>query len=154
MVGKKICYVASSGGHLKEIMGLFPLKDKYSSFLITEKTKFKPNSWQNNLYFVPTVDRTDSTYFLGLIIGLIKSFFIFIKEKPDVFVTSGALVAVPIYFIAKLFGNPIIYIESIARVETPSATGKFFYKRADLFIVQWEELLKVYPHAILGGTLI
>ena len=45
----------------------------------------------------------------------------------------------------------IIYIESFARVDNASLTGKLFYKIADVFIVQWEELLKIYPKAIYGG---
>ena len=36
-------------------------------------------------------------------------------------------------------------------VDAPTLTGKLTYKFADLFIVQWKEMLKVYPKAVLGG---
>jgi uncharacterized protein Veg len=45
----------------------------------------------------------------------------------------------------------MIYIESFARMKTLNKSGKFLYKYADLFIVQWEELLKCYPKAVYGG---
>lgn len=48
-------------------------------------------------------------------------------------------------------GKKIIYIESFARVHNPSLTGRLVYKIADLFIVQWEDMLKVYDKAVLGG---
>ena len=53
----------------------------------------------------------------------------------------------------KLFGSKIIYIETFANSNTKTMTGNFLYKRGwyDLFIVQWEEMLKLYPKAIYGG---
>ena len=61
--------------------------------------------------------------------------------------------AIPICIYAKLFGKKIIYIESMARINSPSATGKLVYKFADLFIIQWEELRKFYPKAVYGGVI-
>ncbi len=81
----------------------------------------------------------------------LKSFFWLIKEKPDIIVSTGALVTCPISLLGKLMRKKIIYIESFARVDNASLTGKLFYKIADVFIVQWEELLKIYPKAIYGG---
>lgn len=49
----------------------------------------------------------------------------------------------------------IIYIESLARVDTLSLTGKILYWLADEFIVQWEELQKtVVPRAKYFGILV
>ena len=36
---------------------------------------------------------------------------------------------------------------------TKTATGKLIYKFADMFIVQWEEMLELYPKAVLGGAI-
>jgi UDP-N-acetylglucosamine:LPS N-acetylglucosamine transferase len=73
------------------------------------------------------------------------------KEKPDCIISTGALITYPICLLGKMMGKKIIYIESFARVDRPSLTGKFMYKVADLFIVQWEELLKHYPKAVHTG---
>ena len=55
--------------------------------------------------------------------------------------------------IGKIFGSKIIYIETFANRNKKTATGRLIYKIADLFIVQWEEMLKLYPKAIYGGSI-
>ena len=35
--------------------------------------------------------------------------------------------------------------------KTKSKTGSIVYKFADLFIVQWKEMLELYPNAVYGG---
>lgn len=150
----KICYAASSGGHLEEILGLAPMKDRYDSFLITEKTKYKPDVWQKNVYMVPAVNRRDSFLFFKLIAIVCAGFYIFLKEKPDVVISTGALMTLPICVSAKLMGKKLIFIESIARVHTGSATGRFLYRYVDLFIIQWESLRPIYPNAVYKGRLI
>ena len=51
----------------------------------------------------------------------------------------------------KLFKKKIIFIESFAKLNSPTLTGKLVYKFADQFYVQWEEMLAVYPNAIYRG---
>ena len=53
----------------------------------------------------------------------------------------------------KIFGSKIIYIETFANRNKKTATGKLIYKIADLFIVQWEEMLELYPKAVYGGSI-
>ena len=73
------------------------------------------------------------------------------KEQPDVVITTGALLAFPFCLLAKLMGKKVVYIESFARVYDKSLTGKLVYPFADLFIVQWESMLKCYPKAVYTG---
>jgi len=53
--------------------------------------------------------------------------------------------------IAKLFRKKIIFIESFAKVNSPTLTGKLVYKFADEFYVQWYSMLNIYPKAIFKG---
>ena len=74
------------------------------------------------------------------------------REKPDVIVTTGALIVFPFCLYAKLMGTKVIYIETFARVNDRSLTGRLVYPLADLFLVQWESLLELYPKAkYVGG---
>ena len=57
----------------------------------------------------------------------------------------------PALLLGKLMGKKIIFIECMFNVDEPTLTGKLAYKFSDLFIVQWEDMLKVYPKAVLGG---
>ena len=52
--------------------------------------------------------------------------------------------------ISKLKGIREQY-EPFARVNSPSLTGKLMYRIADLFIVQWKDMLQFYLNAIYGG---
>ena len=74
------------------------------------------------------------------------------KERPDLIISTGAAVAVPYFYLGKLFKAKTVYVEIFDRIDSPTMTGKLIYPVADKFIVQWEELKKVYPKAInLGG---
>ena len=76
---------------------------------------------------------------------------LYLKYHPDYIVTTGAHIAGPMCCIGKIFGSKIIFIETFANKNKKTATGRIVYLFADLFIVQWEEMLKLYPKAILGG---
>ena len=62
------------------------------------------------------------------------------------------MVSFPFCLVGKLKRKKIIYIESFARVDKKSLTGRLVYPFADLFLVQWEPMLKCYPKAeYVGG---
>ena len=75
------------------------------------------------------------------------------REKPDLIISSGAAVAVPFFWLGKLFGAKTIYIEVFDRIDKPTMSGKMVYPVTDRFIVQWEEMKKVYPKAINLGSI-
>jgi beta-1,4-N-acetylglucosaminyltransferase len=74
--------------------------------------------------------------------------------RPDVIISTGAFMAIPIFIYGKLFGSKLIYIEITARVYSKSQTGKFLEPICDKFIVQWPEMKTVYKSAEYWGTLI
>lgn len=148
----KVCFAASSGGHLEEISCLKSLADKYDSFIITEKTNFDIDLFSPNIYFVDQINRHENKFLLHFIKLFFKSMKIFDKEKPECIISTGALATVPICIIAKLRRKKVIYIESFARVHNASFTGKIMYHIADKFYVQWPDMLDVYKKSeYIGG---
>lgn len=150
---KKIIMAASSGGHVEQLLCLKELNEFYECILVTEETSYKSNYWQNKKYFVPQINRKEKLFLLKCIKITAISLKIIMKEKPNAVITTGALAMIPICLISKLLGNKLIYIESFAKVNSPTKTGKFLYKFSDIFIVQWESMLKYYPKAIYGGEI-
>lgn len=148
---RKICFAASSGGHLEEIAGLSEIRDEYESFLITEKGAFLEKIFCRKVYHVNQINRKELLFIPKFIWLFIISFMILIKEKPDCIISTGALMAYPVCLLGKIMGKKVIYIESFARIDTPSLTGRLVYKFADLFIVQWKEMLKFYKKAKVGS---
>lgn len=147
----KICFAASSGGHYEQLMMLRPLMEKYDSFVITEKTQYKAKVEDKRMYYMMQVNRKEKTFIPKMIVNTFRSIKIYLKEKPDVVICTGVLAMIPICLIAKVLRKKIIYIESFAKVTTPTETGKLMYKFADQFYVQWKPMLKVYPKAIYKG---
>lgn len=148
---KKICFIASSGGHLEEISRLKSIENTNQGFLITERSLFTADKFTDKQYYVPQTNRKEILFIFKFLFLFLKAYKIIHIEKPEYIITTGALIAYPFCMIGKLFGCRLIYIESFARVNKASLTGKLLYKHADLFIVQWEDMLEIYPKAVLGG---
>lgn len=148
---KKICFIASTGGHLDQLMMLRPIMNKYSSFVVTERTKYKAIKNINKVYYLFQVNRYEIIWIFKLLLNAIISMYIFIVERPDVVISTGALATIPMCVLAKIFRKKIIFIESFAKISSPTLTGKLIYKFADEFYVQWEEMLNIYPKAIYKG---
>ena len=150
MESDKVCLVGSSGGHLTHLYLLKPFWEERERFWVTfGKEDAKSILEDEKMYacFFPT-NRN--------IKNLIKNTFLAIKiikkEKPKLIISSGAGAAVPFFYIGKIFGAKTIFIEVFDRIDKPTITGKLVYPVTDIFIVQWEEMKKVYPKAInLGG---
>lgn len=83
-----------------------------------------------------------------------------IKWENDLFLTNGPGTAVPIaylLFFMKIIGISkcrIIYVESLARVNDLSITGKLLLPVSDRIIVQWPNLVKKYNRCEYYGMLV
>ena len=155
MKNKKVLFISSTGGHLSELMRLSPMFEKYEYFIITEKTKSNLNLKEiypkKVGFLVYGTKRKFLSYPFKLIYNCFKSLYYFIKFRPKVVVTTGTHTAGPMCCIAKLFRRKVVYIETLANSNTKTATERLLYHIADLFIVQWEDMLKLYPKAKYGG---
>ena len=124
----KICFAASTGGHYEQLMMLKPLMNKYDSFIITEKTQYKTSVTNERMYFVKQVNRREISCIPKLIINSFISLKILLHEKPDAIICTGVLAMVPLCLISKFFGKKLIYLESFAKVISPTQSGKLLYK--------------------------
>lgn len=147
----KICLAGSSGGHLTHLYMLKPFwKDKTRFWVTFDKEDANSILKAEKVYhcFFPT-----NRNLINLIKNTILAIKVIKNERPDVIVSSGAAVAVPFFYIGKLFGAKTIYIEVFDRINKPTLTGEIVYPITDKFIVQWEEMKKVYPKAVNLGSI-
>lgn len=150
----KICYIASSGGHLSELKNIIFSCRNSDFFIVTESKTNKRSVDKNKVnYYLREINRKELFFVFHFIALLFRELFIFLKEKPDIVISTGALVSYPMLKYAKVFNKKTIYIESFARVYDLSLTGKKLYNKVDLFIVQREELSKKYNKAVYVGNL-
>jgi beta-1,4-N-acetylglucosaminyltransferase len=147
----KICLVGSSGGHLTHLYMLKPFwKDKDRFWVTFDKEDARSVLKDEKMYpcYFPT-----NRNLKMLIKNTGLAWKILRKEKPDFIISSGAAVAVPFFYLGKLFGAKTIYIEVFDRIDHATLTGRMVYPVTDKFIVQWEEQKKVYKKAINLGSI-
>ncbi len=134
----KICLVCSHGGHLAEMLHLQEAFEGHETFFITydsvrtrelERKYLLKNIGKNPLLMA---------YALFFIFRILR------KEKPKLIISTGAEIAIPTFYLAKLFRIKTIFIESWTRVLQPTGTGRIVYPVSDVFLVQWERLLPRY----------
>lgn len=133
-------------------MMLKPLMEKYQGFVVTEKTGYKINNGYPT-YELEQVNRREPSFPLRMMRNTLLSIRIFFNERPDAIVTTGVLAMIPLCLICKILGRKLVYIESFAKISSPTETGLFLHRFADRFYVQWESMLAVYPDAtFIGGV--
>ena len=154
---KKVLFISSTGGHFNDLMQLKPMFEKYDYHIITEKDKTNKDlvqQYEKKIYFLPYGTRSKIfSYIIKYFYLCMKTVFLYLKLRPKYIVTTGTHTAGPMCYLGKLFGSKIIYIETFANSNTKTVTGRLIYPIADLFIVQWKEMLKLYPKAVYGGSI-
>ena len=147
----KICFVGSSGGHLAHLYMLKPFwKDKDRFWAAFDKEDARSLLTGEKVY---PVYYPSNRSIKALIINTYLAIKILRKEKPDLIISSGAAPAIPFFWIGKLTGAKTVYIEVLDRIDKPTIAGKLCYPVTDKFIVEWEEMKKVYPKAINLGSI-
>jgi UDP-N-acetylglucosamine:LPS N-acetylglucosamine transferase len=147
---REILLVASSGGHLLELLQLADLwpaerrhwvtfdTDDAKSLLADDITTWAHHPTNRNL---PNLARN-----FRLAVRMVS------RRKVQAIVTTGAGIAVPFVVVGRLRGIKVVYIESMARITAPSLTGRLVYLFASTFIIQWPELEQVFKRAKWYGT--
>ena len=147
---RDLCVVCSAGGHLSETLAAIA-KVEADTFVITKRDQHAAERLcKHDVYYV----NDPHTSLWGFFINGFLSLLIFARQRPRIVLSTGSGIALATCMLGKFFGSKIIYIESGARVVAPSKTGKFMYRYADVFYVQWKPMLKIYPKAIYAGRLI
>ena len=147
----KACFVASSGGHWEELMCIKEIAAEHDAFFVTEAGGQAEDSQFSKIYILPQKNRHEKRFLLKFARLFAASARIMFRERPDFVITTGALIAFPFCLYGKMMKSKVIYIESFARVNSKSLTGRLVYPIADLFLVQWESLLELYPKAKYAG---
>lgn len=134
----RICLVCSHGGHLAEMLQLQEAFEGHQTFFITYDS-VRTRELERK-YLLRNIGKNP----LLMAFAFIATFRILRKEKPKLIISTGAEIAIPAFYLAKLFRIGTIFIESWTRVVQPTGTGRIVYPVADVFLVQWERLLIKY----------
>lgn len=127
----KVCLVGSSGGHLTHLYMLKPFwKDKNRFWVTFDKEDARSLLEGEKVYpcYFPT-----NRSIKALIKNTKIAWDVLHKEKPDLIISCGAAVAVPFFYIGKMMGAKLVYIEVFDRIDKPTMTGKMVYAPCILY---------------------
>jgi UDP-N-acetylglucosamine:LPS N-acetylglucosamine transferase len=142
--------VCSSGGHLLQLVAL-------------------KEAWAGHTRQWVTFDKSDARSLLAdervtfahgptnrsvknLIRNLVVAWKVIREVRPQVLLTTGAGVAVPFAWVARLCGARIVYVESLSRIEGPSLSYRMIAPIAARRYVQWPELADRLSNARFAGN--
>jgi len=145
----KIALIANSGGHMSELRAIQPAFEGHDCFYITLR-----RPWHKSLapcFFIgPPKEKLPRKLALG--IYLVTAFFhvcwVILKTRPDLVVSTGAELAIPAFWMAKLLGARTLFLESLTRYDRPSRAGRFVMPVADVFLTQQEQMVASDPKHI------
>jgi beta-1,4-N-acetylglucosaminyltransferase len=135
----KIALVSNLGGHLTQMLFLLEAFENHEIFFVTNKDP-RIEHMEYKKFIIEYINVS----ILKMIKAFIITFKILLNEKPDYIISTGAEIAIPFVILGKILGINTIYIESWSRVKNPSKTGRILYYIADIFLVQWPDLVKKY----------
>ncbi len=148
----KLCLVASSGGHLLQLVSLRKAWEAEERFWVSfprEDARALLEGERVFWAYHPT-NRNLKNLFrnLGLAWRVLR------KERPDVIISTGAGVAVPFLWVGRLLGIRTVFIDSLTRIRDLSLSGKLVYPVVNRFFVQWPDLTSRYPRSVYGGRVL
>lgn len=148
----KICLAASAGGHLTELLRLIESWKQYETFFVTTIPVVRDNLQTNgNIYVVGECNRQHPFRVLRVFLRCVRIAF---KERPHIVISTGAAAGCMMCFLAKITGARIVWLDSITNVRKISLSGRMVRYIADLFLVQWPELVKKYKKVEYLGAVI
>lgn len=126
-----------------------------------EASRTAPSSY--TVHVIPRSREVGQSYVSSLWttgIATLSAARLFARVMPDVLICNGPGTCIPLCMCAWLLrfvgvhDTTIVFVESFARVESLSLTGRLLYRVADTFHVQWQQLYARYPLATYRGFLI
>ena len=145
-----VLLVCSTGGHLLQLVALRSAWEGRSCAWVTfDKSDARSLLRSERVYhaYGPT-----NRNIPNLLRNLRLSYRLVRALRPPVLVTTGAGVAVPFAWLARLRGAKVVYVESFTRIDGPSLSCRLIAPVADRIYAQWPELAASYSRARFVGN--
>jgi hypothetical protein len=123
--------VASYGGHLEQLLRLTPYLVNFRLTIVSTGEAANAN------HFIHDCNRRKPFNILACaaqLAGLIR------REKPAVIVTTGAAPGLVAAAVARLYGIPAVWIDSVANAERLSLSGRLARYTGAVRLTQWRHL--------------
>jgi len=145
-----VLLVCSSGGHLLQLVALGAAWRGYSRTWVTfDKSDARSLLAAEDVVFAygPT-----NRSIRNLLRNLWLAARVVRRLRPSVLITTGAGVAVPFAWMARLYGARVVYVESLSRINARSLSCRLIAPVAERRYAQWPELAEIDPGMRFVGS--
>jgi UDP-N-acetylglucosamine--N-acetylmuramyl-(pentapeptide) pyrophosphoryl-undecaprenol N-acetylglucosamine transferase len=141
----------SVGGHLELLEALVPaLGARPRRWVTTDGARPRGLIESGErVEMVPALDRTNFS-----LRRLVSGVTLAARTRPRIIITSGAGTVAPFCLMSRLLGAKLLFVETMARVQDLSVTGRVLRHFAERVLVQWPELKARYPSATVCAPLL
>jgi UDP-N-acetylglucosamine:LPS N-acetylglucosamine transferase len=149
---RHVLLVASAGGHLAQLLELRPWWSQHRRTWVTfDKADARSALVGEDVVFAhhPTTRNIPNA-----MRNFVLAHQVLRSRRPDLVVSTGAGVALPVFLAARQRGIPTMYLEVYDRIQSRTLTGRLCRPLSSEFCVQWQEQEKLYPGAQLVGAVL
>lgn len=151
----RVALAAAPGGHLTELLSLAPAYSDLPHFYVISRSPARTDDPLGRVYWVADYGPGRLPRRLAALCQLsATSLRIYFTERPNVLLTTGPAVGLPLALLIRARGGRVLFIECSAQVTNPSRSGRLFHPFAQRFFVQWPALRAFYKRAEYGGPLL
>lgn len=133
---KKVLAIASGGGHWVQLLRLRPAFSHHEVTFVSTNNDYA-NEINADFHCVLDANMWEKWKLLKM---FMQVFWLIIKIRPDVVITTGAAPGFAAVFFGRIFGANTIWIDSIANSEKLSKSGARAGRFVNVWLTQWEHL--------------
>ncbi len=143
--------VSSSGGVLLDILALKPWWSRHETrWAVVKASDTEDVLADQNVDWLPELSEASP---LAMLPALFAAWRLLRRHRPDVIVSAGSGVAVPLFAMARLLRTPAVWVETFNIVGRPGISSRICQRLAAKVIVQRPDLISSRPNAVLVGEL-
>ncbi len=148
----KVCIAASAGGHLAEILKTAPAWDGFDVFFVTSDGAAGTDLESRGR--VRVVGDANRFHPLRAAAVLFRCLRVMFRERPDAVFSTGALPGCFACLAGRLVGAKVVWLDSFTNINRLSLSGRIVKPFAELFLVQWPELVAKHRGAEHAGSVL
>lgn len=147
-----VLLVCSPGGHLLQMMALREAWGEFSRVWVTAAASDAKSLLADER--VVTAYGPAHRSPKKLVQNLVLAWRVISSVQPRIVLSTGAAIAVPFVWVARLRGVEVVHVESLTRIHRPSLSGRLIAPAATVTYVQWPELRPAMRRANYAGAVL
>ncbi len=146
---KKVLAVASGGGHWVQLMRIKPSFEGHIVRYVSTRPGLQKDV-DEKLYCVTDASSWEKFKAIRM---FLEMFWVVVRFRPNVIISTGALLGFSAVFWGRLFGCKTIWLDSIANAGELSSAGKHAGRYSSVWLTQWSHLEKENGPVFKGRVL-